>query len=326
MRTIEQGALLLEPQVAAHADEMFAVLSDPRIYEHENEPPRSAAWLRERFARLESRVSPDGRELWLNWVLRLRDGPAIGYLQATVYGGGRADVAYELGSAWWGRGLAAQAVQAMIDELVARYGVRRLSAVLKRSNQRSERLLQRLGFARASDEEAQRRMLDADELLMRCDAGDDALVLRVFLPGDVAAARALWQAAPGVGLSDADEPTALLRFLARNPGCSQVATRDGTLVGAVLAGHDGRRGWLHHLAVDEASRRRGIGRALLGRALAALRDAGIGKCHVLVYGANAGGAAFWRAATAVERVELVVYSMPTNGWPGRSGLRQPDRP
>lgn len=311
MRPIALDALSLEPQVAAHADELFAVLSDPRIYEHENQPPPSSAWLRERFARLESRISPDGREQWLNWVPRLRDGAAIGYVQATVYRDGSADVAYEIGSAWWGRGLASQAVQAMVDELVGCYRVHEVSAVLKRANRRSERLLQRLGFAPASEEQARRRQLEGDEMLMRRDAGDDALVLRVFLPGDIAAASALWRAAPGVGLSDADEAPALQRFLSRNPGCSQVATRGAALVGAVLAGHDGRRGWLHHLAVDAAARRRGVGRALLQRALAALREAGIAKCHVMVLRANAEGIAFWRAVAAAERVELVVFSLPT---------------
>lgn len=62
MRTIATARLALEPQVAAHADEMFVVLADPAIYEHENEPPASVEWLRERYRRLESRRSPDGRE------------------------------------------------------------------------------------------------------------------------------------------------------------------------------------------------------------------------------------------------------------------------
>src|SRR5437879_10120533 len=55
MHVIETGSLKLEPQTAAHAEQMFAVLSDPAIYEHENEPPPSLEWLRARFAQLESR-------------------------------------------------------------------------------------------------------------------------------------------------------------------------------------------------------------------------------------------------------------------------------
>ncbi|MBL8359876.1 MAG: GNAT family N-acetyltransferase [Rubrivivax sp.] len=158
--------LRLEPQCAAHADEMHAVLGDPAIYAYENDPPPSVAWLRERYARLESRRSPDGLELWLNWVLRLHDGPAIGYVQATVHAGGRADVAYVLASAWWGQGLATEGVHAMAAELHQRHGVRVLHAVLKSANLRSLSLLQRMGFVSATAEEAARAQIDADERLM----------------------------------------------------------------------------------------------------------------------------------------------------------------
>jgi RimJ/RimL family protein N-acetyltransferase len=165
MHVIHARRLTLEPQVAAHADEMFVVLSDPAIYEYENEPPASVTWLRERFARLETRRSADGAEQWLNWVIRLPTSELIGYVQATV----RTDwtaIAYELSSRYWGQGLASEAVQAMLAELVARYRVRRLSAVLKRRNLRSLRLLQRLGFSAASAAQHRRAGTEADELLM----------------------------------------------------------------------------------------------------------------------------------------------------------------
>jgi len=71
MRVIETDSLTLEPQTAAHAKDMFAVLSDPAIYEYENEPPPSVEWLRARFTKLESRLSANGQEQWLNWVIRL---------------------------------------------------------------------------------------------------------------------------------------------------------------------------------------------------------------------------------------------------------------
>jgi RimJ/RimL family protein N-acetyltransferase len=166
MRQLASPRLLLEPQTAAHADEMFVVLADPAIYTHENEPPPSPDWLRERYRRLESRCSADGSEQWLNWVVRLADGPAIGFVQATVHADGAAAIAYELGSAWWGRGLAHEAVQAMLHELAARYGVRRLRAVLKRDNLRSMRLLLRLGFAAATPRQLVHAEIDADEALM----------------------------------------------------------------------------------------------------------------------------------------------------------------
>ena len=163
MRTLVTPRLVLEPQTAAHADEMYAVLCDPAIYQYENAPPASPGWLRDRYAKLESRRSGDGREQWLNWVLRA-DGAAIGYVQATVHGE-VAGIAYEMGSAHWGRGLAQEAVRAMLAELAAHSGVRRFTAVAKRANARSLALLARLGFAPAPPERHAELGLPADEVL-----------------------------------------------------------------------------------------------------------------------------------------------------------------
>lgn len=166
MAAIESERLVLEPQVAAHAQAMFDVLSDTAIYQYENEPPSSVEWLRDRFTRLEARLSPDGDQHWLNWVIRLSSGELIGYVQATVYADSRAAIAYILHSRYWGRGLAGEAVEAMIAELRARYHVRMLSAVLKQGNLRSLRLLERLGFSRASAELHATLEAEPDELLM----------------------------------------------------------------------------------------------------------------------------------------------------------------
>jgi len=145
---------------------MFALLSDPRIYEFENEPPPSLEWLRTRFEKLESRRSADGRERWLNWVVRLPDSRLAGYVQATIHAGDSASIAYVLASAYWGRGLGADAVAAMISELSANYGVRHLNAVLERANVRSTRLLGRLGFTIASPQRHAQQQVPDDEVLM----------------------------------------------------------------------------------------------------------------------------------------------------------------
>ena len=167
MRSLRTETLTLEPQTREHAQAMFVVLADPSIYLHENAPPQSLEWLEQRFARLESRRSPDGQQQWLNWVIRFSDGEVIGYVQATVRADGSALLAYVLGSAYWGKGLASQAVVAMVDELRAQYSVTRLEAVLKQSNLRSQRLLERLGFAMVAPLDGE---IDADEILMRRQA------------------------------------------------------------------------------------------------------------------------------------------------------------
>jgi RimJ/RimL family protein N-acetyltransferase len=165
MRSIAAGNVVLEPQVAAHAEEMFAVLSDPAIYEHENEPPATVEWLRERFTRLESRESTDRTQIWLNWALRVPTAGLIGYVQATVLPTGRAAIAYVLASKYWGRGLAREACQAMLAELAEHYRVVTVYAIFKRRNVRSARLLERLGFAPASAKSIGAD-LEPDELLM----------------------------------------------------------------------------------------------------------------------------------------------------------------
>jgi RimJ/RimL family protein N-acetyltransferase len=146
MNTLRADSLVLEPQLESHAAEMFGVLSDPAIYEFENEPPRTVAALGERCARLESRTSTDGSEQWLNWVVKLPSGELAGYVQATVLPGGCAYVAYELASRFWRQGIGSAALQLVLRELAQRYAVRDAYAVLKAANFRSLGLLRKLGF------------------------------------------------------------------------------------------------------------------------------------------------------------------------------------
>ena len=105
---------------------------------------------------------------------------------------------------------------------------------------------------------------------------------------------ALWQQCEGVGLSTADSRENIAAYLQRNPGTSFLAQVEDDLVGTVLCGHDGRRGFLWHLAVHPQFQRRGIGRRLVERCLDSLRQAGIEKCAVVVFNSNANGIAFWQ--------------------------------
>ena len=135
----------------------------------------------------------------------------------------------------------------------------------------------------------------------------DAYHLRDFTPADYDGAVALWRSCPGIGLNESDTRPAIAAYLARNPGLSLVATdATGTIVGAVLCGHDGRRAYLHHLAVASAHRRRGLGRRLVGTALDRLRTAGIPKCNLFLYATNTAGRAFWERCGWSARADLVL--------------------
>jgi len=119
---------------------------------------------------------------------------------------------------------------------------------------------------------------------------------------------ALWQRCAGVGLSDSDSPQNIASYLKRNPSMSFVAHSDKRLVGAILCGHDGRRGYIHHLVVDEDLRRCGIGRRLVKSALSALREEGIQKCHLFIFHKNEPGIMFWQKIGWTFRQDIRVMS------------------
>ena len=121
--------------------------------------------------------------------------------------------------------------------------------------------------------------------------------IRPMTPADYDAVYALWMASPNMGFNDLDDSReGIARFLARNPDTCLVATDEGgALAGVILAGQDGRRGYVYHMAVAQAFRRRGVGTALVERCLAALEAEGIRKVALLVFRRNEAGNAFWQA-------------------------------
>lgn len=130
--------------------------------------------------------------------------------------------------------------------------------------------------------------------------------IRAMSSDDYDAVHALWSGMPGIGLNESDTRAATEAFLRRNPGMSAVAFVSAALVGAVLCGHDGRRGYLHHLAVAPAWRGRGLARGLIAHCFAQLAAAGIPKCNIFLFADNAEGAAFWQHEGWSPRADLRV--------------------
>ena len=145
--------LRLEPLEERHALVLFEGLRHPEVSEYVSErPPESVASLRERYRSLQRRRSPDGREVWLNWAVRLNaTGRYIGYVQATVHRDDSAHIAYVLFRDDWGHGFAREAVSAMIDHLQRQRATTVFRATVDARNLRSIALLEALSFEREGD-------------------------------------------------------------------------------------------------------------------------------------------------------------------------------
>ncbi|HYJ05120.1 MAG TPA: GNAT family N-acetyltransferase [Chthoniobacterales bacterium] len=120
-----------------------------------------------------------------------------------------------------------------------------------------------------------------------------AVTTREFVLSDHDRAVALWSEIDSVEICEGDSREEVAEYLKRNPGLSRVAEADGKIVGAVMCGHDGRRGWIYHLAVAQEYRGRGVGKLLLDDCVRGLREAGLKRAIILVERENAAGHEFW---------------------------------
>lgn len=120
---------------------------------------------------------------------------------------------------------------------------------------------------------------------------------------------ALWLSCPGLGLNDVDDSRrGIEKFLQRNADTCFVAEEQG-LAGAILAGHDGRRGYIYHTAVRPERQGRGIGSRLVEAVLAAFAHQGIAKAATLVFAANRAGNDFWQRLGFTDRPDLVYRNL-----------------
>ncbi len=117
---------------------------------------------------------------------------------------------------------------------------------------------------------------------------------------------ALWLGCPGMGLNNLDDSReGIARYLARNPDTCFTAVEEGRILGAILAGHDGRRGSIGHTAVAAGYRRQGIGKRLVEAALKALKEQGIHKVNLVAFAHNEKGNAFWEKMGFTQRPDLI---------------------
>ena len=137
--------------------------------------------------------------------------------------------------------------------------------------------------------------------------------IRVMTLEDYDEVYALWMGIHGFGIRSIDDSKeGVARFLKRNPTTSVVAEKDGRIVGSILCGHDGRRGCLYHVCVDEDYRRHGIGKRMVVFAMKALKEEKINKVSLIAFTENDIGNAFWNTIGWTERLDLNYYDFTLN--------------
>lgn len=138
-------------------------------------------------------------------------------------------------------------------------------------------------------------------------------MVRVMTIEDYEGVYALWKKIKGFGIRSIDDSKeGVARFLKRNPTTSVVAEKGGSIVGSILCGHDGRRGCLYHVCVDEDYRRHGIGKEMVVFAMKALKEEQINKVSLIAFTENDIGNAFWNTIGWTERLDLNYYDFTLN--------------
>ena len=139
------------------------------------------------------------------------------------------------------------------------------------------------------------------------------IIIRSMTIEDYPGVKALWMSIKGFAIRSIDDSyEGVERFLNRNPLISVVAVDDGEIVGAILCGHDGRRGCLYHVCVREDYRLRGIGKSMVVFCMEALKAEKINKVCLIAFTANDIGNAFWKQIGWVKREDLNYYDFVLN--------------
>ncbi len=139
------------------------------------------------------------------------------------------------------------------------------------------------------------------------------MTIRTMVIEDYDRVKALWMTIHGFGIRSVDDSReGVERFLRRNPTSSVVAEEDGEIIGAILCGHDGRRGCLYHVCVAEGHRRRGIGKAMVVFCMNALKAEQINKVSLIAFTRNDIGNAFWNCIGWTKREDLNYYDFTLN--------------
>lgn len=141
----------------------------------------------------------------------------------------------------------------------------------------------------------------------------DSICIRPMIIEDYDNVYRLWTLTKGMGLNNLDDTkTGINIFLQRNPNTCFVATFHNEIIGTIISGHDGRRGYIYHTAVSEKFRKKGIGQKLVTSSLSALKTEGINKVALVVFSKNKLGNLFWEKIGFRKREDLIYRDKTIN--------------
>ncbi len=137
--------------------------------------------------------------------------------------------------------------------------------------------------------------------------------IRKMIIADYQAVYGLWSNTPGMGMRNVDDSKeGIEKYIKRNPKTCFVAEVENKIVGVILSGHDGRRGYIYHTAVSNTTRKQGIGTKLVNTAIRALKEQGINKVALVAFETNKLGNSFWKSQGFEERNDLVYRNKSLN--------------
>lgn len=142
---------------------------------------------------------------------------------------------------------------------------------------------------------------------------EEKVIIREMTMEDYNTVYALWMEIHGFGIRSIDDSKeGVERFIRRNPTTSMVATVQEKIVGAILCGHDGRRGCLYHVCVQEKYRKHGIGQQMVRACLIALKEEHINKVNLIAFQKNEVGNRFWQELDWTFREDVNYYEYIIN--------------
>lgn len=137
------------------------------------------------------------------------------------------------------------------------------------------------------------------------------MIIRKMTIDDYDAVYSLWRSCVGMGLNDLDDSKeGIAKFIRRNPDTCLAAIKDSNIIGVIMVGNDGRRGYVYHTAVRPDSRKQGIAKKLVERAMKELSILGINKVALVVFETNETGNAFWESQGFTVRNDLIYRNKP----------------